>query len=82
MKKIFYLCFSILVISCSGGGRNVNYEVKDGDLKLTITKDYIIIDSCTGTNGFDEPFWKFSRTISRSDTAACKELMTRILERR
>lgn len=81
MKKISCLCFSLLVISCFGG-RDVNYETGKGDLKLTITKDYIIIDSCTFNNGFNQSVWEFSRTISRSDTVACKELMTRILERK
>jgi hypothetical protein len=80
MKKLLCLCFSLLVISC--GGRDVNYEVKDGDLILTITEDYIIIDSCIGNNVFNVPLWKFSRTISRSDTVACKELMTKILQKR
>jgi hypothetical protein len=69
------------MISCLGG-RDVNYEVKDGDLILTITEDYIIIDSCTGNNEFNQSIWEFSRTISRSDTAACKDLMTKILKRR
>ena len=81
MKKILCICFSLLVISCRGG-RDVNYRTEKGDLKLTITKDYIIIDSCSYNNGLNQSIWEFSRTISKSDTAACKELMTRILERR
>jgi len=81
MKKILCLCFSLLVISCNGG-RDVNYKTGKGDLKLTITKDYIIIDSCTFNNGFNQSIWEFRRTISRSDTTACKELMIRILERK
>jgi hypothetical protein len=80
MKKILCLCFSLLIISC--GGKDVNYKTGKGDLILTITKDYIIIDSCTTNNGFNQSIWEFSQTISRSDTVACKKLMTRILERK
>ena len=66
-------CFSLLLLI--GCGRSVNYKLGDGDLKLTITKDYIIIDSCTSNIGF----WKFSRTISRSDSTACRELLEKLL---
>lgn len=80
MKKIFYLCFSIplLLIGCRDG-RDVRYEYERGDLKLTFTRDYIIIDSCTGINGFNQAQWKYDKTISRSDTTACRELLERLL---
>ena len=60
-------------------GRRVNYEYSKGDLKLTLTRDYIIIDSCIGFNGFDQAFWKYNKTISRSDSVACRELLERLL---
>ena len=82
MKKIFFLCFSILLLAgCSKDGRNVSYEYSEGDLKLTITRDYIIIDSCTGFNGFDQAFWEYDRTISKSDSVACHELLERLLKK-
>ena len=60
-------------------GRTVNYEYSKGDLNLAFTRDYIIIDSCTGLNGFGKAFWKYNKTISRSDTTACRELLERLL---
>jgi len=80
MKKILCLCFSILLLmGCIKDGRNVHYEYEEGDLKLTFTRDYIIIDSCTGFNGFDQARWEFEKTISRSDSTACHELLKKLL---
>ena len=82
MKKILCLCFSLLIISgCKKDGRTVNYEYSEGDLKLTITRNYIIIDSCTGFNGFDQAFWIYNKTISRSDSVACRKLLERLLKK-
>jgi hypothetical protein len=76
------LCFSILLlIGCTKEGRNVSYEYSEGDLKLTFTRDYIIIDSCTGFNGFNQAWWVYEKTISRSDSVACNELLERLLKK-
>ena len=76
------LCFSIfLLIGCTKEGRNVSYEYSEGDLKLTFTRDYIIIDSCTGFNGFNQVWWVYEKTISRSDSVACNELLERLLKK-
>ena len=81
MKKILCLCFSIfLLIGCAKEGRNVSYEYENGNLKLTITKDYIIIDSCTGFSSFGVAYWEYNKTISRSDTTACRKLLERLLK--
>ena len=80
MKKILCLCFSIsLFIGCSADGRRVKYEIDRGDMKLTITKDYIIVDSCSFINGFGQTVWEFNKTISKSDSTACRELLERLL---
>ena len=80
MKKILCLCFSVLLlIGCTKEGRNVSYEYSEGDLKLTFTRDYIIIDSCTGFNGFKRARWVYEKTISRSDSVACHELLEKLL---
>ncbi len=83
MKKISCLCFSIiLLIGCSADGRSVKYEIDRGDMKLTITKDYIIVDSCSFiNNGFGQPVWKFKKTISKSDSTACRELLEKLLKK-
>ena len=71
-----------MMAGCNKDGKIVTYEYSEGDLKLTLTKEYIIVDSCVGFNGFSQAHWIYNKTISRSDTVECKELMTRILERR
>ena len=84
MKKILCLCFSLLIIfGCKNkkDGRIVNYEYSKGDLKLTLTRDYIIIDSCTGFNGFAQASWTYNKTISRSDSVACRKLLERLLKK-
>ena len=78
MKKLFYLCFSaLLLFGC--GGRSVSYKLERGDIMLTITKDYIIIDTIYDINNFDVAEWRFKKTISRSDSSACHELLERLL---
>lgn len=82
MKKILCLCFSIfLLIGCAKEGKKVSYEYSRRDLKLTITRDYIIIDSCTGFSPFGVSLWEYNKTISRSDTIACRELLERLLKK-
>jgi len=81
MKKILCLCFSILILfGC--GGKNVSYKLEEGDMKLTITKDYIIVDTVYDINNLGVAEWRFKGTISRSDTAAGKELMIKILQKK
>jgi len=82
MKKISCLCFSILLlIGCSAEGRRVEYEIDKGDMKLTITKNYIIVDSCSFINGFGQTVWEFNKTISKSDSTACRELLEKLLKK-
>ena len=81
MKKIFYLCFSILVLIGCDTGRDVNYKTGKGDIKLTITKEYIIVYYCTFNNGFGQSIWEFEKTISRSDSTACHELLEKLLKK-
>lgn len=82
MKKILILCFSILLLlGCADRKRSVSYELEEGDIMLTFTKDYIIIDSLYWINNFGEPVWKFDKTVSRSDSAACNELLEKLLKR-
>jgi hypothetical protein len=69
------------VIAGCEDGRAVNYEYSEGDLKLTITRDYIIIDSCTGFNRFGQAYWIHNKTINRSDSVACSKLLERLLKK-
>ena len=80
MKKIFYLCFSIFLLTgCAQRDRDVFYEINKSDIKLIITEDYIIIDTCAGLTGLNKIIWNFDKTISRSDSTACHELLEKLL---
>ena len=50
-------------------------------MKLTITRDYIIIDTVSNINNFGVAEWGFKRTISRSDSVACNELLEGLLKK-
>lgn len=81
MKKILGLCFSLVFIftGCKDG-KTVNYEYSEGDIRLTITRDYIIIDSCTWFDGWGGAHWDDHKTIPRSDTIACQKLLDRLVK--
>ena len=57
MKKLILL-FATLVVLLSCGDEIATVKLSQGDKRVTYTKDYIVIQECTGFNGFDEPFWK------------------------
>ena len=50
-------------------------------MKLTITRDYVIIDTVSNINDFGVAEWGFKGTISRSDSVACHELLERLLKK-
>lgn len=77
MKKLC-LCFSLFLLIGCNYKRDVSYIFKKGDIKLTITKDYIIVDTFELD---DVATWNFYKTINRSDSAACNELLEKILTR-
>ena len=59
----------------------MSYKLEEGDMKLTITKDYIIVDTVCEINNFSVAEWGFKGTISRSDSAACHELLDKLLKK-
>ena len=57
MKKLILFIFSLfLLLSC--GDEIATVKLSQGDKRVTYTKDYIVIEECTGLNGFNEPFWE------------------------
>lgn len=65
MKKLILFIFSsLLLLSC--GDEIATVKLSQGDKRVTYTKDYIVIEECTGFNGFDEPFWKQIEILNKS----------------
>ena len=50
---------------CSCDETNTIIGLSKGDKRVTITEHYIYVEECTGINGFDMPFWKYERIISK-----------------
>jgi len=64
MKKFIVLLLLLLVV-CSCDETNTIIGLSKGDKRVTITEHYIYVEKCTGINGFDVPFWKYERIISK-----------------
>jgi len=57
MKKLILFIFSLfLLLSC--GDEIATVKVLKGDKRVTYTRDYIVIEECTGFSGFAKPFWE------------------------
>jgi uncharacterized protein YcfL len=67
MKKLILFIFSLfLLLSCSNGNEIATVKLSQGDKRATYTKDYIVIEECTGFNCANEPFWKQMEILNNS----------------
>ena len=65
MKKLILFIFSLfLLLSC--GDEIATVKLSQGDKRVTYTKDYIVIEECTGLNGFNEPFWEQMEILNKT----------------
>ena len=65
MKKLILFIFSLfLLLSC--GNEVATVKLSQGDKRITYTKDYIVIEECTGLNGFNMPFWEQREILNKS----------------
>ena len=77
MKKIFIILFiTFLCINCSNKVDTI-IGLKQGDIRTTETKHYILIEKCIGFNGFNEALWTFEDIICK-DTLAVKKLHEKV----
>ena len=58
MKKVIILVLGLIILSSCAPGTNFRVPIKEGDTRITETKEYIITEVCTGANGAGHPFWK------------------------
>ena len=76
MKKLILLVFSVIVLSgCNRvyvGNETVGdracVPISKDDVRLTITKDYILVEKCNGINGFRQPWWICTEIVPNNDT--------------
>jgi hypothetical protein len=65
MKKFILVIFSsLLLLSC--GDEIATVKLSQGDKRVTYTKDYIVIEECTGFDGFNEPFWEQREILNKT----------------
>ena len=65
MKKLILFIFSLfLLLSC--GDKIATVKLSQGDKRVTYTKNYIVIEECTGLNGFNVPFWEQREILNKS----------------
>jgi hypothetical protein len=65
MNKLILFIFSLfLLLSC--GNEIATVKLSRGDKRITYTKDYIVIEECTGFSGFNEPFWEQREILNKS----------------
>ena len=65
MKKLFLSIFSLFLLLSCGGDEIATVKLSQGDKRVTYTKDYIVIEECTGLNDFG-PFWKQRKILNKS----------------
>lgn len=87
MKKlILSLALFIVICGCvhqigkTTIGKRMPVPIEKGATRLTITSDYIIVETCEGNNGFEEPFWKCDK-IMNNDSIHQEELIRRLKEK-
>ena len=85
MKKlILLLALAFAMCGCNHRvgsttiGKRMFVPIEKGATRLTITSDYIIVETCDGNNGFGEPFWNCEKILINDSTQ--KELIRKIKE--
>ena len=85
MKKLILL-FALAFVMCgcanpvgeSTLGKRMAVPIEKGATRLTITTDYIIVETCDGHKGFERPFWKCDKIFSISNDSIQEELIRKI----
>lgn len=85
MKKlILFLALALVMCGCiyrvgdTSIGKRMPVPIEKGSTRLTITTDYIIVETCKGNNSFEEPFWKCDKIMNNDSIK--EELLRKIEE--
>lgn len=65
MKKLILFIFSLFLLLSCGGDEIATVKLSQGDKRVTYTKDYIVIEECTGFDCFGQ-FWKQRKILNKS----------------
>ncbi|MBP5722056.1 MAG: hypothetical protein J6X18_00530 [Bacteroidales bacterium] len=85
MKKLILLlalalvmCGCVQPVGSSRIGKRMPVPIEEGATRLTITPDYIIVETCNGCNGFAIPSWKCDKIMNND--SILQELTSKIKE--
>lgn len=85
MKKLilllalaFVMCGCVQPIGSSRFGKRMAVPIGKGATRLTITTNYIIVETCEGYNIFEMPYWKCDKIMNNDSTR--QELINKIKE--
>lgn len=90
MKKLILLlalalvmCGCIYRVGDTSIGKKMSVPIEKGSTRLTITTDYIIVETCEGNNDFVNPYWKCDKIMNNDSTRqelTLKEIIRKIKE--
>lgn len=85
MKKLilllalaFVMCGCVQPVGSSRFGKKMVVPIEEGAIRLTITSDYIIVETCNGHNNFEMPSWKCDKVMNNDSTR--QKLMRKLKE--
>ena len=67
MKKFILILVAVLIICSCKSGKNYRLPISEGDLRYTVTSEYIIVEECYACIGFGIPHWKLVRIEYKND---------------
>jgi len=83
MKKLilllalaFVMCGCTYRVGNTSLGKRMAVPIENGSTRITITTDYIIVETCTGNNSFEMPYWECDKIINNDSTR--QELINKI----
>ena len=79
----FVMCGCAYRVGDTSVGKRMPVPIEKGSTRLTITIDYIIVETCKGNNSFGNPFWECDKIINIDSTRqepTLKELIRKIKE--
>jgi len=72
----FVMCGCTSIVGDTSIGKRMSVPIKKGSMRLTITTDYIIVETCEGNNSFGNPWWKCDKIMNNDSTR--QELINKI----
>jgi hypothetical protein len=85
MKKLilllvlaFVMCGYIYRVGDTSMGKRMAVPIENGSTRLTITNDYIVVETCEGSISYENPFWKCDKIMNNDSTL--QELIHKIKE--